>query len=143
VNVDRRSFLLGALGLGACSSSRGAPDGALLDAHVLEASQRAGGVVGTSHVDGFVREHAASSFLGGPPNGALALCEQLGLSVEKASPQAKMATGGPQAEHARDLYRDNESLLRKTLRRNYELRTLVDLDNPARGELRYRTFLVS
>jgi len=34
VNVDRRSFLLGALGLGACSSSRGAPDGALLDAHV-------------------------------------------------------------------------------------------------------------
>ena len=50
----------------------------------------------------------------------------------KASPQAKMATGGPQAEHARDLYRDNESLLRKTLRRNYELRTLVDLDNPNR-----------
>jgi hypothetical protein len=50
----------------------------------------------------------------------------------KASPQAKMATGGPQAEHARDLYRDNESLLRKTLRRNYELRTLVDLDNTNR-----------
>jgi hypothetical protein len=50
----------------------------------------------------------------------------------KASPQAKMGTGGPQAEHARDLYRDNELLLRKTLRRNYELRTLVDLDNPNR-----------
>ncbi|HYW71064.1 MAG TPA: carboxypeptidase regulatory-like domain-containing protein [Pyrinomonadaceae bacterium] len=50
----------------------------------------------------------------------------------KASAQAKMATGGPQAEHARELYRDNESLLRKTLRRNYELRTLVDLDNPNR-----------
>jgi len=50
----------------------------------------------------------------------------------KASPQAKMGTGGPQAEHARDFYRDNESLLRKTLRRNYELRTLVDLDNPNR-----------
>jgi hypothetical protein len=50
----------------------------------------------------------------------------------KASPQAKMGNGGPQAEHARDFYRDNELLLRKTLRRNYELRTLVDLDNPNR-----------
>jgi hypothetical protein len=50
----------------------------------------------------------------------------------KASPQAKMGTAGPQAERARDFYRDNESLLRKTLRRNYELRTLVDLDNPNR-----------
>src|SRR5205085_8787985 len=50
----------------------------------------------------------------------------------KASTQAWMGTGGPQAEHARALYRDNESLLRKTLRRNYELRALVDLDNPNR-----------
>ena len=50
----------------------------------------------------------------------------------KASPQAKMSKGGPRAEHARELYWDNESLLRKTLRRNYELRTLVDLDNPNR-----------
>jgi hypothetical protein len=50
----------------------------------------------------------------------------------KASAQAKMGNGGPQAEHARDFYRDNELLLRKTLRRNYELRTLVDLDNPNR-----------
>lgn len=50
----------------------------------------------------------------------------------KASPRATMGAGGPQAEHARDLYRDNELLLRKTLHRNYELRTLVDLDNPGR-----------
>lgn len=58
------------------------------DAHVFEASPRAGGVIGTSTVDGFVREHAASSFLGGPPRGALAMCEQLGVAVDKASPRA-------------------------------------------------------
>ncbi len=59
------------------------------DAHVLEAGRRAGGVIGTSQADGFVREHAASSFLGGPPRGALALCQQLGVAVDKASPRAK------------------------------------------------------
>ena len=60
-----------------------------IDAHVLEAAPRAGGVVGTSTVDGFVREHAASSFLGGPPDGAYALCQALGVAVEPASPRAK------------------------------------------------------
>lgn len=50
----------------------------------------------------------------------------------KASLQARMATNGPQAEKARAAYRDNQSLWRKTLRRNIELRTLVDLYNPNR-----------
>jgi oxygen-dependent protoporphyrinogen oxidase len=59
------------------------------DAHVLEADARLGGVVGTSRVDGFLREHAASSFLGGPPRGALALCEELAVPVDKASSRAK------------------------------------------------------
>ncbi|NVB84710.1 MAG: protoporphyrinogen oxidase, partial [Kofleriaceae bacterium] len=59
------------------------------DAHVLEARDHAGGVIGTSHEGGFVREHAASSFLGGPPRGALALCEELGVPVDKASDRAK------------------------------------------------------
>ncbi len=59
------------------------------DAHVLEAADAVGGVLGTSRVDGFVREHAASSFLGGPPRGARALCHELGVHVEKASPRAK------------------------------------------------------
>jgi oxygen-dependent protoporphyrinogen oxidase len=59
------------------------------DAHVLEASGRVGGVLGTSVVDGYRREHAASSFLGGPPDGALALCNELGVAVDKASPKAK------------------------------------------------------
>ncbi|MBV8761427.1 MAG: protoporphyrinogen oxidase [Deltaproteobacteria bacterium] len=56
---------------------------------VFEASERAGGVVGSTRVDGFLREHAASSFLGGPPRGALALCHELGVAVDKASPNAK------------------------------------------------------
>jgi len=60
-----------------------------VDAHVLEASARTGGVIGTSRVDGYLREHAASSFLGGPGNGAYALCTELGVAVDKASPRAR------------------------------------------------------
>jgi oxygen-dependent protoporphyrinogen oxidase len=59
------------------------------DVTVLEAGPRPGGVVGTSNSDGFVREHAASSFLGGPPHGALALCGELGVATDKARPAAK------------------------------------------------------
>ncbi|MCW5803979.1 MAG: protoporphyrinogen oxidase [Deltaproteobacteria bacterium] len=60
-----------------------------VDVHVFEASPRAGGVLGTSSSDGYVREHAASSFLGGPARGALALCKELGVAVERASPKAR------------------------------------------------------
>ena len=59
------------------------------DVRVLEAGPRAGGVVGTSSSGGFAREHAASSFVGGPPKGALALCRELGVPVDKAAPAAK------------------------------------------------------
>lgn len=50
----------------------------------------------------------------------------------KASPQAKMATNGPQAARAKEIYGDNQYLLRKELRTNMELRTLVDLYTPER-----------
>jgi hypothetical protein len=50
----------------------------------------------------------------------------------KASPQAKFGTNGPQAARARDIYGDNQSLLRKQLRTNMELRTLIDLYTPER-----------
>jgi hypothetical protein len=50
----------------------------------------------------------------------------------KASPQIHMGTNGPQASRAQDAYRDNQLLLRKTLKRNVELRTLIDLYNPLR-----------
>src|SRR5262249_18439103 len=50
----------------------------------------------------------------------------------KSSPQARMGTAGPQSAHADEAYRDNQTLLRRTLRRNVELRTLVDLYNPRR-----------
>ncbi len=45
----------------------------------------------------------------------------------KASSSVKMGTNGPQAARARDLYRENESYLRKELRTNVELRTLTDI----------------
>ena len=60
-----------------------------IDAQVLEAAPRVGGVVGTTAIDGYVREHAASSFLGGPADGAYALCRDLGVAVDKASPRAR------------------------------------------------------
>jgi hypothetical protein len=50
----------------------------------------------------------------------------------KASPQARMATGGPQSSRAHDIYHDNQELLRRELRTNMELRTLVDLYTPER-----------
>jgi hypothetical protein len=50
----------------------------------------------------------------------------------KASPQARMATGGPQAARAREIYGDNLYLLRKQMRTNMELRALVDLYTPER-----------
>ncbi|HEX7955402.1 MAG TPA: M1 family aminopeptidase, partial [Pyrinomonadaceae bacterium] len=50
----------------------------------------------------------------------------------KGSPQARMSTNGPQAQRARDAYRDNQELLRRRLRSNMELRTLVDLYTPER-----------
>ena len=75
-------------GIGGLAAAR-ALVAAGFDAHVREAGPRPGGVVATSVVDGYVREHAASSFLGGPPHGALAVCEQLGVPVDHASPRAK------------------------------------------------------
>jgi hypothetical protein len=50
----------------------------------------------------------------------------------KASPQAKLSTNGPQAARAKEIYRDNLDLLRRRLRTNMELRTLVDLYTPER-----------
>jgi oxygen-dependent protoporphyrinogen oxidase len=75
-------------GIGGLAAAR-ALVAAGIDTQVLEASERTGGVVGTSQLDGFVREHAASSFLGGPPRGALAVCRELGVAVDKASPKAR------------------------------------------------------
>jgi len=75
-------------GVGGLASAR-ALVRAGIDAEVLEAGPRPGGVVVTTKVDGYVREHAASSFFGGPPRGALALCQALGVEVDKASPRAR------------------------------------------------------
>ena len=50
----------------------------------------------------------------------------------KSSAQVQMGTNGPQATRANAAFQENQSLLRKTLRRNMELRTLVDLYNTKR-----------
>lgn len=45
----------------------------------------------------------------------------------KQSPNARVGTNGAQAARARDLYREKETLLRKQLRSNLEIRTLIDM----------------
>jgi Carboxypeptidase regulatory-like domain/Peptidase family M1 domain len=50
----------------------------------------------------------------------------------KGAPGAIMGTGGSQVGQARDLFRDNQTLMRKRLRDNRELRTLSDIYGPPR-----------
>ncbi|HEY8188425.1 MAG TPA: carboxypeptidase regulatory-like domain-containing protein [Pyrinomonadaceae bacterium] len=50
----------------------------------------------------------------------------------KSAPAAKMGTGGPQVSRAGDQFRDNQTLLRKRLHDNFELRVLSDLYAPDR-----------
>lgn len=50
----------------------------------------------------------------------------------KSSPQVRMGANGAQASHAQDAFKENQFQLRKILRRNVELRVLVDLYNPQR-----------
>ena len=58
----------------------------------------------------------------------------------KKSPNVTMKTGGAAANQARGIYRDNQDLLRKRLRDNRDLRTLMDLYNPA-GEGFFSAFI--
>ena len=50
----------------------------------------------------------------------------------KGSANASMASGGAQAARAKELFRENQTILRKRLRDNAELRTLADLYVPER-----------
>ena len=50
----------------------------------------------------------------------------------KSSPQARMGQGGPQSARARDIFRENQTLVRRELRTNADLRVLVDLYTPER-----------
>ncbi len=58
------------------------------DVTVLEASPQPGGVIATSIVDGFLREHAANGFLSSD-DGAAALCIELGVPIVEAAAAAK------------------------------------------------------
>ena len=85
--MGKRIAIIGG-GLGGLAAGR-ALVRAGYDAHVLEAGPRPGGVIDTSTVDGYLREHAASSFLGSAFRGARALSEELGVALDTASPRAK------------------------------------------------------
>jgi Carboxypeptidase regulatory-like domain/Peptidase family M1 domain len=50
----------------------------------------------------------------------------------KSSGNVTMGVGGPQAGKARELYHENQQLMRRELRDNGELRTLIDLYAPRR-----------
>lgn len=56
---------------------------------VLEAEPRVGGVLRSSGEGGWLHEHAASAFLSGTPDGAVALCRDLGVELEEPGPAAK------------------------------------------------------
>jgi hypothetical protein len=58
----------------------------------------------------------------------------------KASPNAKMG-GGSQADRARDLFRSNQTLLRKELRTNADLRTLADIYSTAQRPGYFTAFI--
>jgi hypothetical protein len=54
------------------------------------------------------------------------------LEQIKKSPGVQMATGGPQAEKARSLYREKEGILKNTLHYNIDSRVLADYYAPQR-----------
>jgi len=56
---------------------------------VLEAEPRPGGVLGSSRVDGFLREHAANAALSNAPDGLADLCDELGVPLAQASKAAR------------------------------------------------------
>ena len=59
------------------------------EVRVLEAEARAGGVVHSERMDGFLCEEAANGFLDNTPGGAVDLCRALGVELAAANPAAK------------------------------------------------------
>lgn len=55
------------------------------------------------------------------------------FDVIKNSPAVTMGNAGPQVSHASSIFHDNQNLLRKELRDNFELRVLADLYAPERA----------
>ncbi len=59
------------------------------DVVVLEAAAQAGGILGGPRDAGWLVEQAAGSFLGDAADGALALCDELGVATVAAAPTAR------------------------------------------------------
>lgn len=88
MTFEHRVAIVGAgvAGLSVARLLRARPE---LDVVVFEATDRAGGVVRTTHVDGFMREHAANAFMSGVPGGAVELADELGVAMQEASKVAR------------------------------------------------------
>ena len=88
MTFEHRVAIVGG-GVAGLSAARTLQQRSDLDVIVFEASDRPGGVLRTTHVDGFLREHAASSFLSGAPGGAVELADELGVAMQEASSEAR------------------------------------------------------
>jgi oxygen-dependent protoporphyrinogen oxidase len=88
MTFDHRVAVIGA-GVAGLSAARLLRARSELDVVVFEATDRPGGVIRTTHSDGFMREHAANSFISGTPGGAVELADELGVAMQEASAAAK------------------------------------------------------
>lgn len=87
--VTKRVAVIGA-GMGGLSAARLLLRQPGIEVTVYERGERAGGVVHTSRVDGFVREHAANGFLPARDEyTAIDLARELGVELIEAGPAAR------------------------------------------------------
>src|SRR5690606_8755744 len=105
------------------------------DVEVLEASDRAGGVIETSREGGYAREHGAGGVLDNVPGGAAEPAAELGVPFQRAGAAAKdrwVLAGG----RLRAVPRDPLSFLTSDLLSpKAKLRLLMEpLVTPRRGE---------
>jgi protoporphyrinogen/coproporphyrinogen III oxidase len=87
MSVPMRVAIIGAGVAGLAAAHRLVEAG--VDAIVLDGAARAGGGGGTSPDGGFVREHAATAVLASAADGLAGLADELGVTMETASPAAK------------------------------------------------------
>lgn len=85
----KRVAVIGA-GIGGLSAAHALMRDGRFEIAVFERDARPGGVIHTSHSDGFMREHAVNGFLPvADGTGAIDLAHDLGVPIVEASPKAK------------------------------------------------------
>ncbi|RMH43829.1 MAG: protoporphyrinogen oxidase [Deltaproteobacteria bacterium] len=76
-------------GIGGLAAARALLHTGRVDVAVFDAADRPGGVIRSVRDEGYLHERAANGFLDNVADGAVPLCEELGVPVEPASPAAK------------------------------------------------------